>query len=57
MAIGKTDAPSKGGKPPSDADRHKRFVETVKQVGASNNAEDFDDAFKRVVPKKPQKLS
>ncbi len=33
----------------SDAERHKRFVETAETVGASEMADDFDNAFKRVV--------
>jgi hypothetical protein len=30
----------------TDADRHKRFVETAKKVGASEKSEDFEKAFK-----------
>ncbi len=37
----------------TDAERHKRFVETAKKVGASENLEDFDRAFERVVRPKP----
>jgi hypothetical protein len=33
----------------TDAERHKRFVETAKKVGASENSEDFDRAFDKVV--------
>jgi hypothetical protein len=29
----------------TDAERHKRFVETAKKAGASDNIEDFDKAF------------
>jgi hypothetical protein len=29
----------------TDAERHKRFVETAKKVEASENIEDFDKAF------------
>jgi hypothetical protein len=37
----------------TDAERHKRFVEMARQVGASESAEDFDKAFKKVAaPKK-----
>jgi hypothetical protein len=32
----------------TDADRHKRFVDMAKEVGASDNPKDFDKAFKRV---------
>jgi len=32
----------------SDAERHKRFLETAKEVGASENPKDFDKAFKKV---------
>jgi hypothetical protein len=44
-----------GEKPPklTDAERHARFVETAKQVGASENAKDFDKAFDRVATPKP----
>jgi len=33
----------------TDADRHKRFVEMAKEVGASDNPKDFDKAFKSIV--------
>jgi hypothetical protein len=33
----------------TDAERHKRFVEMAKQVGASDDTKDFDKAFKTVV--------
>ncbi len=36
----------------SDAQRHKRFVEMAKQVGASNDPKAFDKAFKKVVRSK-----
>jgi hypothetical protein len=29
----------------TDAERHKRFVETAKKVDASDKSEDFDKAF------------
>ena len=32
----------------SDAERHKRFVETAEKVEASTHEADFDDAFTRV---------
>jgi hypothetical protein len=32
----------------SDAERHKRFVETAEKIGASNDSGDFDVAFDRV---------
>lgn len=37
----------------TDADRHKRFVETAREVGASEDAKDFDEAFVKVVGSKP----
>ncbi|HKB96507.1 MAG TPA: hypothetical protein VKB94_06620 [Rhizomicrobium sp.] len=33
----------------TDAERHKRFVETAKEVGASEDPKDFDKAFKKVL--------
>ena len=33
----------------TDAERHKRFVETAKKVGASNKVGDFDQAFHKVI--------
>lgn len=37
-------------KPPlTDAERHARFVEMVREVGADESAEAFDEAFKKVV--------
>jgi hypothetical protein len=32
----------------TDAERHKRFLETAKEVGASDSPKDFDKAFKSV---------
>lgn len=39
----------------TDAERHKRFVETAGKVEASDNLEDFDRAFARVV-KSPRRF-
>jgi hypothetical protein len=36
----------------TDAERHKRFVEMAKQVGASDDPKDFEKAFKKLVPAK-----
>jgi hypothetical protein len=45
--------PRKAAKPKlTDAERHKRFVEMARKVGASENAEDFDKAFKKVASKR-----
>ena len=33
----------------TDAERHKRFVETAKKVEASEKGQDFDKAFEKVV--------
>ena len=35
----------------TDADRHKRFKEMAHEVAASEDAEDFDKAFKTVTAK------
>jgi hypothetical protein len=32
----------------SDTERHKRFVEMAKEVGASEEPKDFEKAFKKV---------
>jgi hypothetical protein len=37
----------------TDAERHKRFVEMARQVGASEDAKAFDKAFDKVA--KPKK--
>lgn len=34
----------------TDAERHARFVETARQVGASEDPKDFEKAFTRVAP-------
>jgi hypothetical protein len=34
----------------TDAERHKRFLDMVEEVGASEDTKDFDKAFTRVVP-------
>lgn len=39
----------------TDAERHKRFVAMAREVGASEDAKDFDKAFKKVA--KPKKRS
>jgi hypothetical protein len=36
----------------TDAERHKRFVEMAKEVGASDKPEDFERAFKKVTPRR-----
>jgi hypothetical protein len=33
----------------TDAERHKRFVATAREVEASNDPKDFERAFKRIV--------
>ncbi len=46
--------PRKAAKKPklTDAERHKRFVEMARQVGASDDPKDFDKAFKKVATPK-----
>jgi hypothetical protein len=39
----------------TDAERHKRFVETAREVGASDDPKDFERAFARVISSSPQK--
>ena len=36
---------------PTDAERHALFVETAREVGASEEPKDFDAAFARIVGK------
>jgi hypothetical protein len=36
----------------TDAERHARFVETARKIGASEDPKDFDKAFKNIVPAK-----
>ncbi len=36
----------------TDAERHKRFVETARKVGASEDLADFDLAFGKIVSHK-----
>lgn len=38
----------------TDAERHKRFVDMAREVGASDDAKAFDRAFKRVAGKPPK---
>ena len=38
----------------TDSERHKRFVETAKDVGASDDPKDFDKAFK-VITRAPKR--
>ncbi len=39
----------------TDEERHKRFVDMAREVGASDDPKDFDKAFKKVViqPSRP----
>lgn len=39
---------AKKSAPLTDADRHKRFLDMAKEVGASDSAEDFTRAFAQV---------
>jgi hypothetical protein len=41
----------------TEAERHKRFVDMAKEVGASEKKEDFDAALKAVLASKPQPRS
>jgi hypothetical protein len=41
----------------TDAERHKRFVEMAREVGASDDPKDFDKAFKKVALPKRQKTT
>jgi hypothetical protein len=41
----------------TNAERHKRFVQMAKQVGASDDPKDFEKAFKRVASAKKKKAS
>jgi hypothetical protein len=36
----------------TDAERHKRFVEMARELGASEDPKDFEKAFKRIVRSK-----
>lgn len=40
--------PEKAAPRLTDAERHKRFVDMAKEVEASDNPEDFDQAFDKV---------
>lgn len=45
---------TKTAKPkPTDAERHARFVETARQVGASDDPNDFEKAFEAVTQRPP----
>ena len=47
--------PKKTRKPKlTDAERHKRFVEMAREVGASESPRAFDKAFKRVLSVAPK---
>jgi hypothetical protein len=39
---------------PDDPEQSKRFIDAARDVEASEDAEDFERAFKRVAPKKPK---
>jgi hypothetical protein len=48
---GSSNSPKSIGKL-TDSERHKRFVDMAKEVGASENPKDFDVAFKKVTKPK-----
>jgi hypothetical protein len=39
------------------AERHARFIETARKVGASEDPADFDKAFKKVASTRPTRKS
>lgn len=41
--------------PLTDAERHKRFLDMAREVGASDDAKAFDKAFKKVTARPPEK--
>lgn len=41
----------------TDAERHKRFVEMAREVGASDDPKDFESAFKKVTSSKSRAKS
>ncbi len=47
-------AKRKKNPPLTDAERHKRFVDMAREVGASDKPKDFDEAFRKVVKAKPK---
>jgi hypothetical protein len=48
-----TQKPKRERKPKlTDAERHKRFLETAREVEASDDPKDFDRAFDKVVTSK-----
>ena len=53
----KKPAPKQGLKP-DDPEEYKRFLETAREVGASDDPKDFDRALKKIAPPpKVQKAS
>ncbi len=40
--------------PLTDAERHKRFIDTAREVGADESHDAFDRAFGKVVTAKPK---
>lgn len=49
--------PNPKSKPPklTDAERHARFVETARKIGASEDPKDFDRAFAKVAKRATSK--
>jgi hypothetical protein len=43
---------TKNPTPPGDPEEYKRFLETARQVGASDDPKDFDRAFNQVAKPK-----
>ncbi|TLG77811.1 hypothetical protein [Methylocystis sp. B8] len=54
MAKAVTRKPKARAKPKpklTDAERHKRFVDVARDIEASTDANDFDEAFEKVTPR------
>ncbi|MDF2119734.1 hypothetical protein PY365_29660 [Roseiarcaceae bacterium H3SJ34-1] len=49
----RVDSPPKKKPRLTDAERHKRFVDMAREIGADEDPKAFDAAFKKVTAKKP----
>lgn len=47
--------PRKPSPPPDDPEQFKRFIEIAREVGADSTQEEFDEAFRKIASRPPQR--
>ena len=47
--------PRKPAPPPDNPEQFKRFIEIAREVGADGTQEEFDETFRKIASRKPQR--